>query len=430
MAVRLERLKIHRFRDVAPGTELRFSHGWNVLLGRNATGKTTLLHLISMALRGNFQELRGEDFDLEYELTNEEAYLKVRLANERQETTPTTQGVRGKHGADLSVESLKGATWEHQFDSRVASLSAEVASGADIEKFHATVPSSPVRRPTASGAQEMVGDEVLEVAAWLDDAWPTSDAARRCRAPEAYRFDEAVELYRCICGRDSDAAGLPARVSRVISWEDHTYAATPLRLSQSRWVADQVKAVATAWSQTFEVCANLSATARRLDGDAFTATYAVTSNKAISNGRLMEVGAPTILLHRHDGDSMSIDRLSFGQKRLFAFAWYLDANPDAVVADELVNGMHYEWIEDCVHAMEGRQVFVTAQNPLLLDHVPVTSPDDVTRSFVLCSAARDAEGRRAVRWANPSPEQAAEFFRAYENGLLRVHEILRTEGLW
>ena len=83
MAVRLERLKIHKFRDVVPGTELRFSHGWNVVLGRNATGKTTLLHLISMALRGDFTALRGEEFDVEYELSNGEATLGVHLKNER-----------------------------------------------------------------------------------------------------------------------------------------------------------------------------------------------------------------------------------------------------------------------------------------------------------------------------------------------------------
>ena len=122
--------------------------------------------------------------------------------------------------------------------------------------------------------------------------------------------------------------------------------------------------------------------------------------------------------------------MSFGQKRLFTFAWYLDANPDVVVADELVNGMHYEWIEDCTRAMEGRQVFVTAQNPLLLDHVSVSSPEDVTRSFVLCGATRTDTTHREVRWTHPSAEQAAEFFRYYENGVLRVHEILRTERLW
>jgi hypothetical protein len=33
-------------------------------------------------------------------------------------------------------------------------------------------------------------------------------------------------------------------------------------------------------------------------------------------------------------------------------------------------------------------------------------------------------------WSNPTEAQSAAFFEAYENGILQVHEILRTEGLW
>jgi recombinational DNA repair ATPase RecF len=43
--LRLRRLKIEKFRNVVPGTELVFGDGMNVLLGRNGTGKTTLLQL-------------------------------------------------------------------------------------------------------------------------------------------------------------------------------------------------------------------------------------------------------------------------------------------------------------------------------------------------------------------------------------------------
>ena len=39
MATRLRRLKIEHFRDVRPGTELRFGDGWNVLVGRICSGK-------------------------------------------------------------------------------------------------------------------------------------------------------------------------------------------------------------------------------------------------------------------------------------------------------------------------------------------------------------------------------------------------------
>ena len=65
---RLTRLKINRFRQVVPGTELRFDDGINVLLGRNGTGKTTLLELIVAVARGNLHEYQHESFDLEFDI--------------------------------------------------------------------------------------------------------------------------------------------------------------------------------------------------------------------------------------------------------------------------------------------------------------------------------------------------------------------------
>ncbi|MGD0094558.1 MAG: AAA family ATPase, partial [Planctomycetota bacterium] len=49
--VKLKRLKIHKFQNFVPGVELRFDDKLNVLLGKNGTGKTTLLNLISQCLR-------------------------------------------------------------------------------------------------------------------------------------------------------------------------------------------------------------------------------------------------------------------------------------------------------------------------------------------------------------------------------------------
>lgn len=431
MAVRLERLKIHKFRDVVPGTELRFSHGWNVVLGRNATGKTTLLHLISMALRGDFTALRGEEFDLEYELSNGEASLKVRLKSERRVEHVPSAFRRGTGDGREPQESAVLAIRERRAAAASVTLRAIVAAGADVEHFATSnVGSGAARGTSTSTSDGPSDDQALDVSTWLDDAQPSSNAARACRATEACRFDEGIELFRNLRGLPSEALGLPGVESSVVLYARLTIVTTPVEVAHAKWTSDSPNVSATTWHQTFRNCANLSKAAALLDGAELLCTYPVTNNEAVGAGRLMRLGPPTILLRRHDDSSISVDQLSFGQKRLFTFAWYLDANPDVVVADELVNGMHYEWIDDCARAMEGRQVFVTAQNPLLLDHVTISSPEDVTRSFVLCGATRTDATHREVRWTHPSTEQAAEFFRAYENGVLQVHEILRTEGLW
>jgi hypothetical protein len=128
-------------------------------------------------------------------------------------------------------------------------------------------------------------------------------------------------------------------------------------------------------------------------------------------------------------DMISHDRLSYGQKRLLTFFCYLDMCPDVVIADELVNGLHHAWITAAVAAMGARQAFLTSQNPLLLDYIPITSAEEVRRTFVLCRG-EPRKGRPGWIWENMTEEDARELFSAYEVGVEHVSEILQSRGLW
>ena len=74
-----------------------------------------------------------------------------------------------------------------------------------------------------------------------------------------------------------------------------------------------------------------------------------------------------------NGEIISHDLWSYGQKRLLSFLYYLECNPNIVIADELVNGLHHSWIEAAMKKLETRQSFLTSQNPLLLDYLPTSS---------------------------------------------------------
>ena len=120
------------------------------------------------------------------------------------------------------------------------------------------------------------------------------------------------------------------------------------------------------------------------------------------------------------------ERLSYGQKRLLSLLYYLEASPHHLVADEMVNGLHHEWIEEIVQRIGDRQTFLSSQNPLLLDYMEFDSVDQVSRSFVLC----ELDELDRLVWRNMSAEEAASFYSAYEVGIQHVGEILRTKGLW
>lgn len=53
----LKYVKINKLRHVRVDEVLTFSDGANVLLGKNGTGKTTMLNLVSAMVGFRFQEL-------------------------------------------------------------------------------------------------------------------------------------------------------------------------------------------------------------------------------------------------------------------------------------------------------------------------------------------------------------------------------------
>ena len=141
-------------------------------------------------------------------------------------------------------------------------------------------------------------------------------------------------------------------------------------------------------------------------------------------------GSPTFRFQFGEGGDMVVhDRLSYGQKRLLTFFCYLDMCPDVVIADELVNGLHHAWITAAVDAIGQRQSFLTSQNPLLLDYLPITSAEQARDSFIFCKSERRDRRPRWI-WENMSAEDAAELFAAYGAGIEHVSEILQSRGLW
>jgi energy-coupling factor transporter ATP-binding protein EcfA2 len=410
--VRLTRLRIDRFRNVKPGTDLRFGPTFNVLLGRNATGKSTLLDLIAAVTNDDLSAYADEEegFDLTWWL--EEGNLSIELQAARKPVGVITlaDGRRedrefddtwtirirkaGREAGRLEVVGARG-TWkppdgaEERFDVRTG-LSAAGPTWKALAAMSRDRPARLSVEPLSSVVPIFIGSR------------------------EVGRFDEALSVLGAITR--SSFQLMSSGVFGSGDWLPHDFIMAVVK----RPVPDSLVVPFDGLGSLARLPSILGFTSAELRPRLSQKTQSATFYAGFD-----------CLFRRSDGTQISLDLLSFGQKRLFSFLWYLAVRETRpVVADELLNGLHHEWIEVCFERLHDRQSFLATQHPLLLDHIPIESAEAVRTTFIRCSLETGPNGREQMAWRNFDEEEAERFFVAYETGIQHVSEVLRTEGLW
>lgn len=485
--MRLRSLVIRELQGVAP-TTLEFGNGIHVLLGKNGTGKTTLLRLLVAIVRTDFRAMLDQNFDISYSIESPGLEIEVAVRNQlstqrangnSRNTTqvhPPERGSRlqSKHELVIRVSLvgfqeayelrytpgkgiLRGPTGEQKelrpFDlslggslhGRIRELYSEVldhdriqlseiADSLETHKgFKAAVTAImrdrgiPDHEALEKYFQDMPGS-ALELLEFEEQACLTSVG----------RFDEALNVFAALTGgtREKRDDGVPDFVWAAI--ETHgkfeVYSYLPfvsavlsiqifLKLKGEKSPPDSLHLTANEFPPL----------KRFVDLTVYTdASMVLRREERVrrpgTDSYELRFRAPEFHFDLPHGDGdISHEQLSFGEKRLLAFLYYQYAN-EIVIADELVNGLHHSWIEACLDALAGRQAFLVSQNPLLLDHLPFNSPDDVRLHLIRCQRGRDGETK--MHWRNFSEAEAHAFHRGYETGVQHVSEILIAEGLW
>ncbi|MGE6763964.1 AAA family ATPase [Corallococcus interemptor] len=401
---KLTRLTINKFRNVVP-TTLEFRPGINVVLGRNAAGKTTLLRLLSLMLGYPGESLPDEPLRAICSTTSDELKLEQTTSRTRVEVPPF-----------LLEPSLSGRS------SRFQQLDL-----LHFEKHGETVLKAEVR-PTAmvlNYAGSSRNDErepqygpVLSVitSLWEDKTKEAQGLVRtllNSYIKTAGRMDESLDRFNTLLKLELQIDGTNK------SWSGSNLPYSMFQI-ESASIPDGNTA---AFSFGF-----LDRAAKVLGYDSATARFDVNRLNPEPSRHVTRMSNLKFFFRRL-GEDVSHELLSYGQKRLLAFFAHSDASPDIIIADELVNGLHHEWISACLEEIGERQAFLTSQNPLLLDFLRFESVEEVRHTFIICERTGNAADAQLI-WRNLTEDEAESFFLAYQTGIQRVSDILLTKGLW
>lgn len=425
---KLKRLEVTRYRNVKPGTELNFNDHTNLILGQNAAGKTTLLALLSVVCRSAFEGIADEEFAFEYVLQNSRFTVTADVAHHR---------VNG--AAAFGAKPQWADTYEILIEDNESPRRTKIVSSRDVEE-----PANDDKTIDVIYSRvDLVMSWSFIAAALSNKGGDLGSSLRQSLLQDfafTFRFDESLDCFSAITGRLAvlaTAAGPPVARHALLQQVNE-------RGISSTTSGDFIPmAIGHAIGHAFErsksahdlsILGGAEQGLNKRIADALNVREVsmspnVRSYQKTPNLSGYQIEGFTFEITRSDGTTIHHDRLSYGQKRLLAFLYYLEGGSSVVIADELVNGLHHRWIDVCMGALEGRQSFLTSQNPLIFDYVTFDSPEQVQSSFVTCKTV-DIKGHEQLAWQNMSAEDAQTFFGAYEVGIEHVGDILITRGLW
>ncbi|WP_164012113.1 AAA family ATPase [Pyxidicoccus trucidator] len=411
--LKLQWLQVHQFRSVRPGTRLSFSPSFNVLLGENGTGKTTLLELVAAVASSDFSALRQEAFDLEYALASDTGRITVRVRNAPSDSEAMELGM------DITV-APRDMAWPLSIrrEGQQVTVSRQDDASDVVHERIAPEVGGRLWLVLMSGGIAWV-EKTGEGTAAVE---PLLAMAREVSAQAGLgRFDEGLayfdQLYQVELRLSRRAEGVLATGTGLAS-EDLLDGLR--KVAASQWGSPRF--VLPAESIPF-----LRDSARLLGFASAEALLSPLPSQAQGKYETLSLGHLELVFAGSGGQRVSARELGYGQKRLVAFQHYLAHARAVVVADELAHALHPRQLRACVAELGTRQSFLTSQSPLFLDSLTFDSPEQVSSTFALC---RREEDTGLLVWEDLSPEAAEEFFTAWRAAPQRVGELLQARGFW
>jgi len=427
----LERIKINQFRSVEPGTELCFSDGLHVVLGKNASGKSTLLDLIAAALAVDFDRsaFHDEPLDLEFTLRagdlHFEAAIKRVLRDANASAMP--EDVKGLK-RPLREEGCYILRSPSGFKVTVVLTSDDVArrtvEGVDAAQYGLDEPlgwrhQEPPLAPGLDGLYNL----------WLQGSRKAFGAMESLLGRGAFSFSLYEKyLFRMLEGDEllselDDDDLFTIRLGKSLTGQppllpDRIFEA----LSPDGAAIDVPLALEPLLSSFIHEMGftegRMSLGPPRVERDFGQEFFAYS--------------LPMFTFYRDGRLARRVDQLSYGQRRLFALGWYLACIRDVAILDEPSNGLHESWIAFLVSQLHDRQVFLTSQNRELLDMLPFRTETELSRGFVLCESRPQLGGDEpTLHWRGLREDESALMVKALRASRVDlITDLLRALDLW
>jgi len=432
MPSELTYLRVHNFRRVRPGTFIAFEPQLNTVVGRNGTGKTTLLALISAIVRNNVHEFIHEDFEIGFGLVDGDLSFEGVCRNQCS-TRPGNGGsellLSGilRHG-ELTIR-INGDAHEAQLTYQGREqLTRSVGPERDpqrhafelIHNLRLNLPDDdPTLRALKMPGPEGVAGDVL-----------------RSKSFTSTRIHEGVETFDELFAQDTDhrdrspTLGVTLATHPELGKIDTKAVANGHHLTDETLLPQLDKQ--TSIIDTLTLDGSAPPLAQFIELSQYTDARLIltkTSATTKDGGTRLVFAKPVVRFTTTSGDELVHPQLSFGEKRLLAFLIKLHANRHTIIVDELANGMHHSWLERAVELLEdfGTQAFLTSQNPLLLDCLPLDRETyGRAHGLVVCELSSSGE----MIWRNLDEAEREDLLRSLDVGLQQLSAAMRTKGLW
>jgi energy-coupling factor transporter ATP-binding protein EcfA2 len=434
--VRLASVEFTKLKNVRAGTRLTFPETGAVLLGKNGTGKTTLLqYLVALCTADMNAFVSDEPFDVSATfLLGTGASAKLRLQG-----VPSPRSAVSLEGSPNITRYLptgESTTLEYRIiSSDQKTRYIIVISDNRAELYHND---QPLCTPfPVTNRQYQLADCIFRLVDLIAESKKPHPRVAQPAALELIelqgalcRYDEGLDYFRALTEENSSYLSL-----EIITPNIKNSSVKQIQGNVDRIPADLLAALTHNWRSDSELesfsakhtQAQFLADFVDLCGfSAATVSAPIESRRVVGDDVLHGCKSLRFTFDLHN-DRISHAKLSFGQRRLLAYLYYLSCNTQIGIADELINGMHHEWIEHCLsEACANRQMFYTSQNPLLLDFLVFQSEAEVSERFVTCKW-NEHDG---FVWDNFDTRTGQEFYRLYKAGIQHVSDILRTKNWW